>query len=798
MLSISARGSAVSATSYLLDNSPIEDYYAAEGAGEWHGAGAEELGLSGKVNRADFENLAQGYDRSGNAIVRGAGDKHRAGWDCTFSAPKSVSAVWACAEGVQRAEVANAHQRAVDRALEFVQQKALYTRRGAGGTENEHAGMVAAKFLHSTSRNQDPQLHTHAFVMNVATRADGSTGTIESSHLYRWKMAAGAIYRAELASEMQRLGYQVERDGKSFRVSGVPKALETDFSGRRREIEQQLAECGTSSAKASEVAALNTRQSKEVLPADELHRRWQEQGRAHEFAPHNLQSAVPAERTQMPDRAEFLRTMTERASTFTEQQLHAEASIAAQGALGATEVEHWIADLRKSPDLVRLAGKDGQPRFTTREMLELETGLAKNAEARQHETAHKVDGKLVSRAKDAKATLSDEQSRMVDYVCMQTGGVACVQGAAGTGKSFALGVVRDVYESAGFRVRGAALAGKAAAGLEEGSGIKSQTLHSLIKDLSDGKEQLNSRDIVVLDEAGMVGSRQMAELLDKATEAGAKVVLVGDSRQLQPVDAGGAFRALTERLGAAELNDIRRQRESWARDMVMDFAAGRAGAALAALDERGRVHRGTSFVDAINKCVEGWSEHRDPSRPGESLMIAGTRADVAALNSRAREVMREEGALGKDQRIDGRSFAAGDRLLFERNSRILNVQNGTLGTVESIEARGGDHLIRVKTDAGRTVEFTATEYEHFSHGYAVTAHKAQGVTVDHAHVLASDSMSDREWSYVAASRARDETHVYADSSLADDLESKMSRSRQADFSADYEPNPQQHESEMEI
>src|SRR5690606_19221274 len=154
--------------------------------------------------------------------------------------------------------------------------------------------------------------------------------------------------------------------------------------------------------------------------------------------------------------------------------------------------------------------------------------------------------------------------------CRETGGVACVQGAAGTGKSFALGAVNDAFQNAGHRVRGAALAGKAAASLEEGSGIKSQTLHSLLKDLTDNKDRLTAQDVVVLDEAGMAGSRQMAELLKSAETVGAKVVLVGDSRQLQPIDAGGAFRALSERLGAAELSDIRRQRESWAQDMVKD------------------------------------------------------------------------------------------------------------------------------------------------------------------------------------------------------------------------------------
>uniref|UniRef100_UPI003AF896A4 AAA family ATPase n=1 Tax=Thiolapillus sp. TaxID=2017437 RepID=UPI003AF896A4 len=320
------------------------------------------------------------------------------------------------------------------------------------------------------------------------------------------------------------------------------------------------------------------------------------------------------------------------------------------------------------------------------------------------------------------------------------------------------------------------------AGLQEGSGIDSQTLHSLLRELDEGQKQLQENMVVVVDEAGMIGSRQLDALMQHADDAGAKVVLVGDSRQLQPIDAGGAFRLIQEETGAAELKDIRRQKSDWHREAVHQFANGEAGQALRQFDERGLVHVEKGHEQAVKRLAQNYLDDFDPARPGETLMIAGTRRDVVLLNRAARDQLIERGDLDNSNavKLEGREYCAGDRILFTRNSKQLDVKNGDLATLTQIEQTADGILFHAETDAGKQVSWNANDYEHFQHGYAVTAHKSQGVTVDHAHVLIHDGMSDREWSYVATSRSRDATHLYTTTDTYQEAARSMSRSRQAD------------------
>lgn len=810
MLSISARGTAATAESYythLQDEGGrgVEDYYAAEAAGRWCGMGAMALGLTGAVEREAFRHVLHGRDAAGQDLVRGAGPNHRAGWDLTFSSPKSVSVVWGLADAPLRAAIEAAHDQAVRAALDQLQARAIQARRGHAGQRQESAAMVAALFQHGSSRELDPQLHTHALVMNLAQRADMSWGGIESRHLYAWQKAAGALYRAELAAGLQQLGYQVERAGDAFRLSAVPVDLERSFSKRRAQIEAALARHGTQGARASEVAALNTRRTKQAIDQNQLRADWQLRGLERGWGPAQLaeaRQAGPALVHAMPEPAHMLKTLTQHASTFALRDIWREVATAAQGCQDARGIDAYIEGLLHNPELVRLRAASGEIRYSSREMVDLERSMAMAAAQRQHDTRHQVSEASLAHACAARPTLSDEQHHMLQHVCQTTGGVALVEGMAGTGKSFALGAARLAWEAQGLRVRGAALAGKAAQGLEAGSGIPSQTLHSLLAALEVGpreqvaREQLASKDVIVIDEAGMVGSRQMARLLAHVHAAGAKAVLVGDSRQLQPIDAGGAFRALSQRLGAAELTDIRRQRQGWARQAVHDVAEGKAAAALTAYQERGLLAVGADRQDSMRQMVTDWARERDPDRPGESLMLAGTRAEVRQLNELARERMREAHRLGPAAQLEGREFAEGDRVLFTRNSLALGVKNGTLGTLTRVALdHQGEWQFQVRTDTGERVTFSPTRdpaqggYAHIEHGYAVSVHKAQGATVDRAFVLVSEAMSDREWSYVATSRAREATRIYADALLMAELESSLSRSRQAETTLDYELEP---------
>ncbi len=285
MLSISARNATPSDIRAYLEgerdgaNRGAEDYYTESGrtAGRWLGSGAAELHLAGDVQSQAFDRLAAGFHPEMDAaLVQRAGEYHRPGWDLTFSAPKSVSVVWGIAEEKQREAIERAHTQAVERTLAFAEQQQLFVaRRGHNGVQRESARPIIATYLHGTSREADPQLHTHAFVLNVAARDDGSYGTLETKPLYEWKMALGAAYRAELAHELRTLGYETAPDSKgNFRITQVPRDLERHFSKRRAQIEAVMTERGTSSAKAAEVAALNTRKAKGSPTATTLRATW--------------------------------------------------------------------------------------------------------------------------------------------------------------------------------------------------------------------------------------------------------------------------------------------------------------------------------------------------------------------------------------------------------------------------------------------------------------------------------------------------------------------------------------------
>lgn len=436
----------------------------------------------------------------------------------------------------------------------------------------------------------------------------------------------------------------------------------------------------------------------------------------------------------------------------------------------ANQFQALVARLDASPELIRLnPSETDEARYSTREMIRVETTMADAAERMAGESAHRVSVKHVDAALAIRSSLSDEQKSAVRYIT-ESIGLACVIGDAGTGKSFAMAAAREAWEASGYRVIGAALAGKAAEGLQDGSGIRSRTLASLELAWKKAKENsrkpsdgahLDRKTVLVVDEAGMVGARQLSRVLEAAEKAGAKVVLVGDDKQLAAIEAGAPFRALVERNGAAEITEIRRQKEAWARQASQAFARGKDGVRTG-LDAY-RAHGGTHMVESRDAAriaaAEAWMRHRSS---GSSIILAHTREEVRKLNEAVRAARRNAGELGDEvsfaTNVGRKWFAAGDRIAFLRNDAALDVKNGTLGTVEA--GRDGALIVRLDGDKSRIVEVSERSYSSIAHGYAVTIHKAQGVTVDRAYVLATGGM-DRALTYVAMTRHREHAELFA-------------------------------------
>ncbi|MER9973424.1 Ti-type conjugative transfer relaxase TraA [Mesorhizobium sp. M0085] len=494
-----------------------------------------------------------------------------------------------------------------------------------------------------------------------------------------------------------------------------------------------------------------------------------------------------------------LDAITHQQSTFTRRDM---AMFAHRHSDGINQFNAVIGVMGGAPDLVEL-GRDGrgEDRFTTRDMIETEQRLHRAAERMAGRERHEInDADLeaaLARAEERGLVLSGKQA---DALANITDGrdLGIVVGYAGTGKSAMLGVAQEAWQTAGYEVRGAALSGIAAENLESGSGIASRTIASMEHGWQQGRDMLTSRDVLVIDEAGMVGTRQLERVLSHAAEAGAKVVLVGDPQQLQSIEAGAAFRSVHGRHGGVEIGEVRRQREDWQRDATRDLATGRTGAAIQAYDTHGMLHAAQTREQARNDLIGRWDRDRQASPDKSRIILTHTNDEVRALNEAARGRLREAGDLGADVRLTvergERSFASGDRVMFLQNERGLGVKNGTLGIIEQVSAQS----MSVRTDDGRSVSFDLKDYDRIDHGYAATIHKAQGMTVDRTHVLATPGM-DAHGSYVALSRHRDGTDLhYGRDDFADQdrLTRTLSRDRAKDMASDYEgADPVQHYAE---
>lgn len=774
-----------------------EDYYleGGEPEGIWMGEGAELLGLSGVVDKNVFSSLFAGMKLRGGQLVQNALQKNRQpGWDLTFSAPKSVSVLWSLLPSELGAEIRAAHLTAVQEACRYLENQAAWTRRGKAGLQREPAKLVIGLFEHGTSRAGDPQLHTHALFLNIGVRTDGTTGTIESKPLYQHKMVAGALYRAELSKQLEwRLGLVAERVKSWFEIQGVSKKLMSHWSTRRAEIETALESKGYSSAKASEIANLTTRHTKQHICRGELFDEWRKQGQAigwgvneaAKMCRHNPQLLDMTSIAKVIAIHESLDKITTQQAYFHERDLTRFAAEQAQGlCIGAKEVIQAVQQYLKN-DAVSLGIHRGVEWFTTQEILKIESdmlNLVDKSASRNQSRWSPLLTKLVL----GLSSLNEEQKHAVKHIVETPGSIKVVSGMAGTGKTTMLKAASSIWKKQGFNVMGASLAGKAADGLSQEAGIPSATIAKTLFDYEKGRLAIDKNTVLVIDEAGMVGTRQMAQLIEITQKKRAKLVLVGDERQLQPIEAGGPFAAIAKHLGQAALTTIVRQRDNWARQSVHDMADGNAAKALAEYAERGLLVVSEDKDKARESLLGSWKKE-GVLAPEKNLILAATNYDVTLINRSAQLLRKEEKQLGSAAiKIGEDLFHEGDRVVFTKNSAPRGVRNGQIGTITSLEKF--TRHIRVRIDGGRSVHIPLNVYDHVKLGYAVTTHKSQGMTTENAFVLTDQSMQDKELSYVQTSRARGNTRIFTTESEAGEdltkLHQAMSTSRQKELATD--------------
>ena len=778
----------------------IEDYYVTprETRGQWIGAAARELGLSGHVASEALRNVLAGLDpRDGGPLRRSSSPTRVAGFDLTFSAPKSVSVLFGLGDPQLRDLVRKAHDVAALEAIRYLEGSTAAVRRGhAGAIVEEASGFVAAAFRHRTSRAGDPQLHTHVLIANLGRGIDGRWSALDGRRLYAEARTASFLYQAVLRSELTRtvgIEWTMVRRGIA-EVAGVPRTVTRAFSRRKAEIDAALAERGTSGARAAEAAALATRRAKDPhVVAEALTREWRARGEALGFGEREFGLVVGRSRRRTVletrdwqaamDHLAGSDGLTRRAATFPRGEvLQALCEALPRGSHVDTQELERACDqflatraVALIPDgETRVAGeafrrRDGRVlpagavrlRYSTPEHLALERELVDRALAAVGSGAGMADAAVVEAVVAARPTLSSGQRRVIETLCLGGDGVAVVAGKAGAGKTFALGAAREAWQEAGYPVLGVAVARRAANELTEGAGIQSTSVAALVNDLQGGS-RLPDRCVLVVDEAGMLATRQLAELLGHVQQSQGKLVLVGDHRQLPEIGAGGSFLGLVRRGLAVELGENVRQVNGWEREALDHLRSGGADSALELYLRHGALAIEPSERATRDRLVGEWLA----SAPGEdAVMIAQRRADVADLNERARERLREAGELGGvELELPGGAFAAGDVVVIKRNDLRLGVANGQRGRVTGVDpaaralsVKVGDAHLRL--DRAFLDDVTRSGDPTLLHGYAITGHVAQGATVDRAFVLAGQGIS-REWAYVALSRARLANRLY--------------------------------------
>jgi conjugative relaxase-like TrwC/TraI family protein len=753
-----------------------DDYYSGRGEapGWWAGTGADALGLDGRVSGAEFNALIAGMDpRDPSVRLRSSGrDPKIAALDLTFSAPKSVSVLATLAPTRVREALVEAHDEAMGAALLYLEDRAVQVRRGVDSRVEAGEGLIAVAYRHRMSRALDPQMHTHVVAANMTRGPDGRFTALHGTPLYRHAKTAGFLYQAHLRAHVtERLGLEwgPVRNGAA-ELTAIPTDVLRGFSQRRHEMERAALAggIGLGSKAAGQAAALATRERKQY--GIDTHTWLEEVGaRAGELglgrdeleaigrdATARLAKGVtvePVDERALGDQLVGPAGLTERQNTFDERAvLQAFAEAAGQGAT-VDEVRDQADRFDGRADVLATVRDE----LTSADLVACEERLIAAAVGRADGRVAVVDSRTVDRVIAATPLqLTGQQAAVLRAVAASGRGVEVVEALAGTGKTTTAGAIRTLYEDVGCEVIGVAPTGRGARELTDQAGIQARTLDRMLIDLERLGDQLPKRCVIVLDEAGMAPTRTTARLLEHAQRANAKVIAIGDPAQLASVLAGGWLRAVGERVGAPGLTEVMRQRDPAERR------------ALAALHERlprpyldwatsnRRIDTHASQRDACEQAVREWATAVGEVGVEQAVLIARDNDTRDMLNHAARDLRRDHGMLGHEQAFGPVDLAVGDRVICRHNDRLLDVDNGTRGTVRHVDP---DRVV-IETDSHLTRQLPAGYVaEHVEHAYALTGHGMQGATVERAIVVATPHDLTAGWSYTALTRARHHTHL---------------------------------------
>ena len=810
----------------------------------WGGKLADELRLAGKdVSKADMLALAKGFSPSGEKLCQNAGEEpslvakldrktgkpklnklgeplttweggHRVGFDMTFSAPKPVSVAFALADAAEKERILEAHRKAVAVSMSYLEDK-VETRRGHGGKDMiETEGLIYSQHDHMSNRNLDPNLHTHSLVFGVAKGVDGKWGTYDSKELYRHRRAADQIYKNELALEMRQLGYGIERycetdadskqTGRTFwKITGMSDELCEHFSSRRQELLAYQEKHGVD----AQTACLATRRHKDEPSYAEMVNMWTQT--MAQMDPSIIKSTSELKLHQdidvaVPSNDLILERLHAREAYFSEHNLIEQLGMENTGLMGLADLQNVISAFKEERGLVhinaeRIAEEDKgaklsrvntEHRFAAPWMVQFEQEVVHRAQSRQNETHQSVSSATVERTiaeyeANKGFTVSDEQRRAVRHLTEQPHGVSVLSGVAGSGKTTCSDLYSTCFRAEGRRMHGVAVSNAAALKLQQESGMPSMSVTKTLAMLDKRKLILSAKDVIVLDEAGMVDTRQTRALMTHCQDAGAKLIMQGDSRQLAPIGAGSGFSLARHAIGETTLTEIRRQANPEDRAIAGLFydrddqgalvegkndpksrreITAKGTEILRALDARGCIDEYDNRPEAIEALVSDYLA--SSTTPDEKLALGHTRMEVALLNKGIRDGLQAHGKLSSEQvsiraKDNGQwhdmGVSVGERVRFTARDNELGVINGTQGEVSAV-AKGNDGgwdlTVRVRSHGQdvREVQFNTDQFNALQHNYAMTIHKAQGQGKTEVLHLANTGMMDNSSALVAFTR----------------------------------------------